>query len=430
MQRRDPNLEDARIREAKIYANILAMTPGKSRLVHLFEAVARLLRRLLPPHSCLADPTVLPSSILVLEYWNLGDLAILMPFLRNLRHHFPKARICLLGNVTCASILDGQGILDEFVPVRVPWAKHFNRWRKYNPFSPDWLSLARTLLALRRRQFDWAFSGRMDVRDNLLLWLTGARRRIGYGIGGGTFLTDRIAPDSSRPHRADVWLRLLEATGVPVDRKAIRLRLTDTESARAQLHLASLGIPRSAFVIGVHPGARIATRRWGDDRFGEVARRVSEETEAHILWFSAPGDPSEAPRSGRCHMVSLDLRSFVAVLSLCRLLVCNDSGPMHLANLLGVPVVAIFGPQRPEWFGPRGTHDRVVIHPEFSCRPCFDYCIFDQPYCLRTISTNEVYNAVQDAFQQLTGAPEKTRRSRGMEALASHEPRPSGGHPV
>jgi len=74
---------------------------------------------------------------------------------------------------------------------------------------------------------------------------------------------------------------------------------------------------------------------------------------------------------------------------------------MHLANLLNVPVVGIFGPQRPEWFGPRGPHDRVVIHPEFSCRPCLDYCVFDQPYCLRAISCDEVCDAIRDVLRPM-----------------------------
>jgi len=84
---------------------------------------------------------------------------------------------------------------------------------------------------------------------------------------------------------------------------------------------------------------------------------------------------------------------------------------MHLANLLGVPVVAVFGPQRPEWFGPRGPHDRVVIRPEFSCRPCFDYCSFDQPYCLRAISTDEVYDAVEIQMNHIRKSEMRSDRS-------------------
>src|SRR5882757_4754490 len=164
-----------------------------------------------PPLPPARNLTESPVGILVVEYWNLGDLSILVPFLRNLRGSFPSARISLLVNPALASFLEGQRLVDEFIPVRVPWARHFNRLKKYNPFSLDWISLARSMLALRKRRFDWAFSGRMDVRDNFILWLSGARRRIGYGIGGGSqFLTDPAKPDVSRPHRAHIWRHLLE----------------------------------------------------------------------------------------------------------------------------------------------------------------------------------------------------------------------------
>ena len=371
------------------------MTPLKWRLVRTFEALVRFLKPLMPPPP-LEDPSKTPNSILVVEYWNLGDLAIIVPFLRNLRGRFPRAHISLLVSVDLADFLEGQGLVDEFIPVRVPWARHFKRWRKYNPFSLDWIALARTIFLLRKRRFDWAFSGRMDARDNFMLWLSGTQRRIGYGVGGGgSLLTDWITPNLSRPHRTDIWLRLLEAIGEPTDPAPGGFHLTGAELAAARSFLNERDILTDTFLVGVHPGARNAIRRWGNERFTEVARRVLDETGAHVLWFSEPGSSCPTLESERFHAVRLDFRRFLAVLSHCRLLVCNDSGPMHLANLLGVPVVAVFGPQRPEWFGPRGPDDRVVIRPEFSCRPCSDYCIYDQPYCLRAISVDEVYDAVE-----------------------------------
>jgi heptosyltransferase-2 len=265
----------------------------------------------------------------------------------------------------------------------------------------------------------------MDVRDNFLLWLSGAARRIGYGLGGGGFLlTDRVAPDLSRPHRADIWLHLLDALGKPTNRDLGGLRLTADELASAQLFLEESGIPSDAFLIGVHPGARIAVRRWGDERFSEVVRHILEETEAHVLWFSDPGNPSVASPLERCHRVSLEFRSFLAVLSRCRLLVCNDSGPMHLANLLGVPVVAVFGSTNPVWFGPRGAQDRIVIRPEFWCRPCFDYCIFDEPHCLRTIKPGDVIASVREATLELRAEPSSTTNSYA--AAATGDGRESG----
>src|SRR5260370_36917164 len=156
----------------------------------------------------------------------------------------------------------------------------------------------------------------MDVRENFLLWLSGARRRIGYGIGGGGFLlTDRVAPDLSRPHRADIWLQLLETLDNPTNRDLGGFQLTTDELASAQSFLQERGIPPDAFLVGVHPGARIAVRRWGDERFVEVAKHILAESDARVLWFSDPGHPAVSPPLERCHAVSLEFRSFLAMLS-------------------------------------------------------------------------------------------------------------------
>ena len=406
---------------ATLRANLIGMPRRKWKLIRVFEAlfssIKPLIRRLAP----VEHPEETPRTVLVVEYWNLGDLAILVPFLRNLRRTFPQARISLLLNPNLARFLEGQGLVDEFIPVRVPWARHFSRWRKYNPFSLDWISLAHTILALRKCRFDWAFTGRMDVRDNLLLWLIGARRRIGYGIGGGAcFLTHNVIPDDSRMHRVDSWLHLLEGINVSPRHDLDRFKLNREELAYARSFLRGLGIPSDSFLIGVHPGAGNAVRRWGNDRFAEVARRALSDTRVRVLWFSEPCDTSKIPLLQRCYRVHEELRRFIAVLSHCRLLICNDSGPMHLANLLNVPVVAVFGPQRPEWFGPRGPNDRVVIRPEFSCRPCFDYCAFDQPYCLRAISIDEVYEALTSQMNRILKSEQTTVSAAGKVELISH----------
>jgi heptosyltransferase-2 len=393
--------------DAAARVSFVKMTPRKWRLVRLFERVLRLTLPFLPAPQSAAGTNAATKRILVVEYWNLGDLAILVPFLRALRQAFPQARISLLVKKGLDSFLDGQGIVDEFIPMRVPWAQHFNRWKKYNPVSRDWFFLLRAISELRGRRFDLAFSGRMDIRDNLLLWLSGARRRVGYGFAGGEFLlTDVAAPDFSRVHRTDVWMHLLDIFECPARPDAGGYELTHSEMASAESFLKASGIPRDRLLIGIHPAARIRTRLWGDERFAEVAREISRKTGAHVLWFAEPGERRDTPHLERCHEVKVPFRSFVAILSFCDLLICNDSGPMHLANLVGVPVIAVFGPQRPEWFGPRGPRDRIVIRPEIWCRPCFDYCMFGEPHCLRTIAPEEVIRAVMEFLEE---NPERER---------------------
>ena len=364
-----------------------------------------------------------------MEYWNLGDLVILVPFLRSLRCSFPAAHIALLVNGNLQSFLHGQGLVDEFIPIRVPWAQHFSRWQKYNPFSGLWLQFLNRVWSLRQRQFDCAFSGRMDIRDNFLLWLAGARRRIGYGIGGGGFLlSDCVNPNLLRPHRTDVWLQLLRVLGIESRLTAGQFQLSPDNLLVARSLLSDSRIPAGATIVGVHAGARIAVRRWGDERFAEVAKELLKDEDIHVLWFLEPGSPAVAPRLARCHEVRLHFDPFVAALSFCNLLICNDSGPMHLAGLLNVPVVAVFGSTNPTWFGPRGGSDRIVIHQEMWCRPCFDYCIFDQPYCLRAITPEQTIVSVKEALgairvSSLVARIDKTRVAVALEKDATRKTR-------
>jgi heptosyltransferase-2 len=165
--------------------------------------------------------------------------------------------------------------------------------------------------------------------------------------------------------------------------------------------LAKRGIRETDFLVALHPGARSVNRQWGESNFTQVAERLLDKFPVKIIWFQEPGQREAAP-SGSCIVpLSLPLREFMAVLSRCGMLICNDSGPMHIATALNVPVVAVFGPTEPAWFGPLGPNNQVVIRTGFWCRPCFDYCIFDEPYCLRTISIEDVCSPAEDVLSAL-----------------------------
>ena len=127
-------------------------------------------------------------------------------------------------------------------------------------------------------------------------------------------------------------------------------------------------------MVGIHPGSRVPARTWGEDGFREVARQMTETFGAKIIWFADPADLSAAPKMANLVPASLSLEQFLAVLSACKFLVCNDSGPMHMSGALGVPVVAIFGSTFPDWYRPPGNLHRVVTRRDVPCRPCGDHC--------------------------------------------------------
>jgi ADP-heptose:LPS heptosyltransferase len=395
--------------EAAARACLVRFGPTRLFLSRLFE---NLLRPILyfaaeKPGGIVQEP----QTILVVEYWFLGDLVMVTPFLKNLRLHYPKAHIAMIANPRVVSMLEGQDLVDEIIPVRVPWAQQMARRKKY--FSRSWAEYIRCIRCLRARGFDLGFTVRADIRDNFLLWACKVRQRVGYGYGyGGSLLTDIVPPDLSRPHYADRWLHLLEHLGKPVLDRLPELKVGTDQRAFAKRFLVEKGLDSKDVLIGFHSGARNEVRQWGNEKFLEVAQRLTESFPVKILWFQDPGAP-EMPNGRGFIPVTLPLNEFLAVLSECKLIICNDTGPMHMASGLGIPVVAVFGPGMRDWWGPRSVGSQVVAHESVWCRPCFDYCIFDQPYCLRLITVDSVHEAAVEALRAISGSTELLEKMRG-----------------
>jgi heptosyltransferase-2 len=407
---------------------LVRMTPRKRKLIRVAEAILRPLVRLVDRfRSSRQSSAGEPQKILVLEYWNIGDIAMELPFLESLRLQYPAAHIAILTSPKCVPLLRDQGLVDEIIEVKVPWAQHYSRWAKYNPFTTLWFDFFRTLGVLKAKKFDLAFAARADLRENFLLWLVNVTRRVAYSFGGGDFLlTDAVTPDLTRPHFSSTWLRLLEHVGKPPIATVPHLRLPAEEHEWAGNYLKELGIGPDNFIVAINPGARNPVRQWGEDRFRAVAKRLVSDFPVRIVWFQDPGQPSASGDNSQFAVVSLPLRKFMAVLSRCQLAICNDSGPMHLSAALDVPVVGIFGPGEPLWWAPLGEGHRVVIRSEFWCRPCFDYCLFDQPHCLRLVSVDSVYDAASDKVRELLVGAEvsnglRAERSAHLRTLSTVE---------
>ncbi|PYU11512.1 MAG: hypothetical protein DMG37_16365 [Acidobacteria bacterium] len=378
----------------------LFLKPQASRylgLVRVAEACLRPITNLFPPRPW--DKTRGVEKILVFDPGALGDMLLLAPFLRRLRGSFPTSRIVLAGRGGPADFLQEQGLVDECISVEVPWTKRkTSRLQRNQPISWRWKEFFRSLRQLRKREFDLGFAAGWggDIRGNLAIWLAGARRRVGYGYAGGEFLlTDVVEADLTRPHVVDRNLQLLERLGVESARQpVVPLQIPAAEARAAREFLARHGVGEKDLLIGVHPGAGSALREWGDDRFAEVARRASDQFGAKILWFNDPEKPRRIPADLQAIEVAVSFQQLQAVLSHCQVFLCNDSGPMHVAAALKIPVVAVFGPTQAEWFRPYGEGHQVVIRNDMWCRPCADRCRWKEPYCMRLITVEQVMEAI------------------------------------
>lgn len=325
-------------------------------------------------------------KILFIEIWGIGDLVIASPALEAVKNQWPSVEITLLSKSYASDVFKYAKTVDQFVFYDFPWTRYK---QKYRLLSWDWLGLMRLIKKLRREGFDLAIDARGDFRNNVLSFLIGAKRRLGYDwSGGGCFLTDVATFDYKNNHRIKAWLNLLKYLDIRVDDSIPFIPLAREEEEWAKNFLMDKKIHKDNLLIGIHPAARIKTRCWPLDRFARVADYVRDKYKAKIIVFIDPdGYGKDIPIKGEFVFAQLNLRQLVAVLRELDLFICNDGGAMHLAAAVHTPVVALFGPTESKWFGPTGEGHTILMKEDFSCRPCFDYCHMKNPICLDEITT-------------------------------------------
>lgn len=308
-------------------------------------------------------------KILVIEMWLIGDVVLVTPLLRGLRARFPDARISLLAKPHAEDLLLHSGLVDEVIPFDFPWTANEG---KYRPSRYDRREIASLLRRLRREEFDLTIDCRMDGRSNIVSFATGAPRRIGYDFGGASYLLTHALPASPDDHhKVDDWLALLK----PIDdggwgekvraetltaRPASLLIVTAHEKAEARRRLVALGVLDDDIVVGIHPGASNQRRRWPLDDFAWVAGSLARKSIVPLVFVDPEGYGEKMPIEPRACFLSTTLRELMATLTHCDVLICNDSGPMHIADALGVPVVGVFTTGNPVWTGPYGENQLTV----------------------------------------------------------------------
>lgn len=328
------------------------VTPKKVAAFRLIDALCLPLR----PFIRSSAPQGEIRNILVMEPWQIGDVVLATPALRALRARFPEARITLLGKPHAEELLRHSGLVDEVIVFDIPWTA---KSAKYDPRRYESGRLRALISDLRARRFDLTVDARMDLRSNILTYLSGAPRRIGYDFGGGSFLlTDALKANPDERHRVDDWLELMKPLGSDEHFEPL-LRVSDDEQTQAEQTLRAHGIRPGDVVVAIHGGASDERRRWATEHFERVAERLVERDGAKIVWFLEPDAPDRAIPVASA-VLRTSLREMMAILTHCRLLVCNDSGPMHIADALDVPVVAVFLTGNPVWHRPYRRHQVVV----------------------------------------------------------------------
>lgn len=303
------------------------------------------------------------ERILVVELWHMGDVVLATAAMQRLRETYPGARITLLAKEHARELLEASGLVDEIVTYDFPWTATTGKYRPHRYRGDEIAALVR---ALKAERFDLSVDCRMDLRSNILTRSIGATRRVGYDFGGGAFLlTDALPAPPADQHKVDDWLGLLKplmtSRANHDDEPDPILFVTQAERDEARATLAAHDVSPDDIVVGIHAGGSHDAKRWPPGNFAEVGRALAQRHNARLLVFVDPeGAGGDMQAGENAIFVRTSIREMMALLTHCDMLLSNDSGPMHVAAALGVPVVAVFRTGNPRAYGPRGLNHVVV----------------------------------------------------------------------
>lgn len=310
----------------------------------------------------------------------IGDAVMSLPVLRALRRAEPGGRITVLAKRGPAAIYRAQGIADD---VRTA------------------SGLLADSTAASRAGFSEAWILPNSFRSALVPFLARIPNRLGYACDGRTpLLTQALTPPSRTDHQLRDYDPLLRSRGIEPDADPPRLPLPPEAAELADAALSRAGLPRDGSLVLIAPGAAFAwTKRWPPDRFGHLTDTLAARGFRCALVIGPGEEPIAAEvlraSTGPLPVLGLDLDPVgVAALAVrARVVVANDSGPMHLAAAVGTPVVALFGPTDPGRTGPTGASSEVLDRYVF-CSPCY---LKECPYgheCMKEIGVEKVAAAV------------------------------------
>lgn len=353
------------------------------------------------------------NSFLIINPFGIGDVLFSTPLVRNLKEHFPQAKIFYLCNKRTEPIIRNHPLIykgfiyerDDFVNMKkkskILWAKAF-------------LSF---LAEIKEAKIDVSLDLSLNAQFGFFCWWAGIKKRFGLDYKKrGVFLTRKVKIEGFEgKHVVGHYLDVLRLLNISAKSYPLEVYI-DSESRRwAQEFLETHNL-QNEMIIGIAPcggqafGEYAYIKRWPKNNFSLLLRRLIKEFNAKIFLFAGAQEKSEIydimgflkEYTANCYeFTDLSLQKMTALIEKCSLMVANDTGPLRFADALNKKIVALFGPVDEKVYGiyPSRPTCVVITKKDLPCRPCYrkfrlPQCLYDKK-CLKSIEVEEVFKAVK-----------------------------------
>jgi heptosyltransferase-2 len=320
----------------------------------------------------------------------VGDSVLALPAVESVRRAFPDAQLWIAAKDWVKELFTLNGLSEGIVPL---------------PAHEDLKTFKTNVQSLKGHNFDIGLLLTNSFGSALLFYLARIPKRWGYAADGRSLLLTSWIPvdngDNPR-HHVHYYLDLLSGLGLETRPPKLQLSVPQSEKGAAQERLVSLGLDLNRPLVVMSPGATYGpAKRWPATRFAQLAGVFQNQRDAEILIIGSAGETEIAAsiafgmdRKPAVLTGQTTLTQLLGLINQAALVISNDTGPMHLANALGVPVVGIFGPTDPAVTGPFEQPSRAV-KKDVPCWPCsYRKCPYDHR-CMMTIETADVLGAAE-----------------------------------
>ncbi len=325
----------------------------------------------------------------------VGDSVMTLPALEAVRECFPESTLVVLASPWVIPLFEKHPMINKVMSLG-----------KGAGCLRNAAAILKTVLQIRKQRFDLAILFQNAFEAALIAYLGNVRHRVGYDTDHRRFLLSHTVSrhkDKIYEHQVEYYLSLVRAMGCDTKVRDPRLFLSGDHREKMSSLLAEKEVNQGDFVLGMGPGAVYGpAKRWPAERFAAVADMAVERWGARIIILGSDkekdicakvSDIMNQPSIDLCGQVNLG--EAAALVGRCNLFLSNDSGLMHIASALNVPLVAIFGSTNPFATGPRGTWARIVRH-QVDCAPCMlPECPKDFR-CMLGIEPQEVWKELMD----------------------------------
>jgi lipopolysaccharide heptosyltransferase II len=328
-----------------------------------------------------------PKRVLIIAPPRVGDVALAFPAFYSLKTKFPNAQIHVLANQYTSDLLFFSKDISQIIVVK------------------DSLASKIMYIFQKKTKYDFAF----DLNSDYSLWpaliagLTG-NYSIGYDIYGRGFLFDiKLSKPDNLSHASNVFFGPIKQFPDIKEIGFPHIEVPVEISAELNNVLSDIQISKNDKLVLIHPGAHHPTQKWLPEYFAETADKIIEQQNKKVVFIGGPHEKeyieqviSQMKSAPNGFFTNLDVKTLVGLINRADLMICNNSGPLHIAVAVNTPTVSTMGPTVMERWKPLGAIHRILRIDTLPCIGCnLGYCKIKTHDCMRLIRPSMVLEAVE-----------------------------------